>query len=147
MTIEAIISHLESLDDVHVQRTDKGDGSPEIAWGDVFLYYSLEGGPAGQPFATITTKDYPGEPASGLDRPGAFRRNVQASKEVAERVGSQRDGDADPAATDVFAPHTTYPGWLTVIEPVGRTLGRPGSCSQPRIPLPLRAMIVARHRR
>lgn len=121
MTLDEITKYVSSLASVHVQRAAPGDGSPEIAWGDVFFSYSPEGSPVGQPFATITTKDYPGEPASGLDRPGAFRLNVQADKDVVDRTVPKPAGDADRSAVDSFAAHPTYPGWLTVIEPGERT--------------------------
>ncbi len=80
MTIDDIIDHVVALGGVLVLRPSAGDGSPPISWGDVFLYYAPTGEiPTTQPFATTVTKDYPGEPTSGLDRPGAFRLNLAAS--------------------------------------------------------------------
>lgn len=125
MEIDDVISHLESLGDVVVQRAAEGDGSPEIAWGDVFVYYSPEGTiPATQPFATVVTKDYPNEPSSGLDRAGSFRVNVHAgSEEFERRTGhSPRDPDApapDPTTRDTVIPHPVYGpyGWLAVVDP------------------------------
>ena len=125
MEIDDVIAHLEGLGDVAVQRAAEGDGSPEIAWGDVFVYWSPDGSiPAAQPFATVVTKDYPGEPSSGLDRPGSFRVNVHAgSEEFERRTGrSPKDSGAlatDPAARDVVIAHPTYGayGWLAVVDP------------------------------
>lgn len=125
MEIDDVIRHLEGLGDVAVQRAAEGDGSPEIAWGDVFVYYSPDGTiPAAQPFATVVTKDYPGEPSSGLDREGSFRVNVHAgSEEFERRTGhSPRDTPADapdPATRDVVLAHPTYGahGWLAVVDP------------------------------
>ena len=37
---------------------------------------------SGQPFATTTTEDHPGEPASGLGRPGTFRVDVHAGTQA-----------------------------------------------------------------
>ena len=84
MTIDEIISFVEGLDGVLTLRPGPGDGSPEIAWGDMFFYYAPnEVVPQNtQPFATIVTKDYPGDDKSELDRPGAFRVNVAAGKEA-----------------------------------------------------------------
>ena len=125
MDIDAVIDHLVGPGSVVVQRPGPGDGTPEVAWGDVFAYYSPDGSiPAAQPFATVVTKDYPGEPSAGLDRPGAFRVNVHAgTEEFQRRIGhSLPDADAegpDPATPDVIQPHPVYGahGWLAVVDP------------------------------
>lgn len=60
MSIDDIIDHVAPLAGVLVLRPHPGDGSPDISWGDVFVYYAPDGQvPATQPFATIVTKDYP----------------------------------------------------------------------------------------
>ena len=84
MTMDEIISFVGGLDGVLALRPEPGDGTPEIAWGDTFFYYSPNGvvPEATQPFATIVTKDYPGDDKSELDRPEAFRVNVAAGKEA-----------------------------------------------------------------
>ncbi len=125
MDVDAVIEHLEGLGDVVVQRPGPGDGTPEIAWGDVFAYYSPDGTiPAGQPFATVVTKDYPGEPSSGLDRPGAFRVNVHAgTQEFLRRTGHAATDEVtdgpDPRTPDVVIAHPVYGsyGWLAVVDP------------------------------
>jgi len=119
MTIDDIIGHVEALGGVLTLRPRPGDGSPDIAWGDVFFYYAPDGVvPKSQPFATIVTKNYPGDEASRLDRPGVFRVNIDArAKDL---------GDADFAAADVVFRHPVYgrQGWLAVVNPGPRTEAR-----------------------
>lgn len=130
MTIDDIIGYLDGLDHVLILRPGPGDGTPEQAWGDVFCYYSPDGAiPAGtQPFATIVTKNYPGDERSGLDRPGAFRVNIAAGTAVfTEWTGraprEEAGGDEDPARVDTVLAHPVYGtlGWLAVVEPGPRT--------------------------
>ncbi len=67
LTLEEIRADVESLDGVLTLHPAPGDGTPEVAWGDLFFYYAPDGVvPSAQPFATVVTKDYPGEPSSGL---------------------------------------------------------------------------------
>lgn len=84
MTIDEIIDFVSALDGVLTLRPGPGDGSPEISWGDTFFYYSPDGvvPKATQPFATIVTKNYPGDESSRLDRPDTFRVNIAAGKEA-----------------------------------------------------------------
>ncbi|MCC6498440.1 MAG: hypothetical protein IT193_19515, partial [Propionibacteriaceae bacterium] len=89
-----------------------GDGSPEAAWGDRFFYYAPDGVvPNSQPFATVVTKDYPGEPESGLGN-GIFRVNVEAGRRDQGPV-------ADPGVRDLVLPHSVYGhlGWVAVVQP------------------------------
>jgi uncharacterized protein DUF6194 len=123
LTVEEVRAYVEGLGQVLTLAPRPGDGTPEIAWGDLFFYLSPDGVlPPGQPFATVVTKDYPGEPPSGLDRSGAFRVNVGASRdEVATWTGASA---GTPAATpDVVLPHPTYAaqGWLCVVDPGPRS--------------------------
>jgi hypothetical protein len=86
MTINDLIDLVRSFGGVLVQQPQPGDGTPEIAHGDVFFHYAPDGVvPQGQPFATIITKDYPGDEQSHLHRPGAFRVNVGAGTAEARR--------------------------------------------------------------
>lgn len=134
MTEDDVIACIAALEGVVVWTASPGDGSPEIAWGDSFAYYSPDGTvpAATQPFATIVTKDYPDDVSSQLHRPGTFRVNIHASKEAASRALAQHQdtdrtgaqpGVSDLAAADVLRPHPTYgrAGWLAVINPGERT--------------------------
>jgi hypothetical protein len=128
--MEEIVSFVDGLDGVLTQRARSGDGSPEIAWGDTFFYYAPDGvvPHATQPFATIVTKNYPGDDSSRLDRPGVFRVNMAAGKEefIAHTGRTPRHIDADveagasaPDALDAVIPHPVYGslGWLAVNNP------------------------------
>jgi hypothetical protein len=130
MTMDEIISFVDSLEGVLTQRAHSGDGSPEIAWGDTFFYYAPDGvlPQATQPFATIVTKNYPGDEASHLDRPGVFRVNMAAGREafIAHTGRVPRDTDAAvaagtpaPDALDAVIAHPVYGslGWLSVNSP------------------------------
>ena len=130
MTMEKIITFVDGLDGVLTQRAQSGDGSPEIAWGDTFFYYAPDGvvPSATQPFATIVTKNYPGDEASRLERPDVFRVNMAAGKEeFITHVGrAPRDAVPDvdantpgPDALDAVIAHPVYGslGWLAVNSP------------------------------
>jgi hypothetical protein len=43
MTQDEVIAFVAALPGVVVQTAAPGDGSPEIAWGDSFFYYSPDG--------------------------------------------------------------------------------------------------------
>ncbi|WP_440071471.1 DUF6194 family protein [Streptosporangium sp. OZ121] len=130
MSIDEIIEFLTGLDGVVTLRPARGDGSPEISWGDTFFYYAPDGEvpAATQPFATIVTKDYPGDELSRLNRPGVFRLNVSAGKDAFTGwTGRQpRDAatdEADPSEADSVMAHPVYGtlGWLAVVNPGPRT--------------------------
>lgn len=129
MTIDQIIAFMQDLDGVLILRPEPGDGSPEISWEDTFFSYSPDAAAptTAQPFATIVTKNYPGDESSRLDRPDTFRVNIAAGKEAfIERTGhTPREpavGD-DPGATDAVMAHPVYgsAGWLAVVNPGPRT--------------------------
>jgi hypothetical protein len=124
MTVDEITEFIEALGGVLTLRPQPGDGSPEISWGDRFFYYAPDGVvPPGQPFATVVTKNYPDEPAAGLDRPGAFRVNVAAGRAEFRRWTGHDPRDSgspvDPGAADVIVTHPVYGrlGWLAVVNP------------------------------
>ncbi|WP_406186981.1 DUF6194 family protein [Streptomyces sp. NBC_01006] len=131
MTIDEIIDFVGGLGGVLAVRPAPGDGSPEISWGDVFFYHSPDGTAATttQPFATIVTKDYPGDASSRLDRPGAFRVNVAAGREEFVRWTGRTPqgpaGEEDPGVADTVMAHPVYgsAGWLAVVDPGLRTEG------------------------
>ncbi|PSL00389.1 hypothetical protein CLV30_11649 [Haloactinopolyspora alba] len=141
MKIDEITALVDDLDGVLTVRPGPGDGTPEIAWGDVFFYYAPDGvmPTTTQPFATIVTKNYPDDEASRLDRPDAFRVNVAAGKDsfvhwtghdprapaasTATGPGTGTDADADTDADDTVIAHPVYGslGWLAVVNPGERT--------------------------
>ncbi|WP_040784428.1 DUF6194 family protein [Nocardia pneumoniae] len=129
MTIDEIIDSVSRLDGVLTLRPGPGDGSPEISWGDTFFYYSPSGEvpTATQPFATIVTKNYPGDESSRLDRPDTFRVNIAAGKEAfihwTGHTPRERATDVDPSVTDTVIAHPVYgsAGWLAVVNPGQRT--------------------------
>jgi hypothetical protein len=127
--MDEIICFVSGLDGVFTQRAQSGDGSPEIAWGDTFFYYAPDGAMpvTTQPFATIVTKNYPGDETSRLDRLDVFRVNMAAGKEafIAHTGRAPRDTDAGlkstpaPDALDAVIAHPVYGslGWLSVNNP------------------------------
>ncbi|WP_371606488.1 MULTISPECIES: DUF6194 family protein [unclassified Streptomyces] len=129
MTIDEIIGFMRGLDGVLAVTPAPGDGSPEISWGDTFFSYSPDGAvPATtQPFATIVTKNYPGDESSLLDRPDTFRVNVAAGKDLfREWTGHAPHEpviDIVPGVTDVVIAHPVYASaaWLAVVNPGPRT--------------------------
>ncbi|PBC39778.1 hypothetical protein CJ179_31870 [Rhodococcus sp. ACS1] len=128
MTIDDIIDFVEGLDDVLTLRPVPGDGSPEISWGDTFFYYSPDGvvPTTTQPFATIVTKNYPGDEDSRLDRAGAFRVNIHAGREpfivaLGHAPREQGSADVDAGAPDTVIAHPVYGSWLAVVNPATRT--------------------------
>jgi len=111
-SIEQITDVVESLGDVLTLRPGPDDGSPEIAWGDLFSYYAPDGVvPNAQPFATIVAKDYPGEPFSGLGD-DVLRVNIDAGRRRQAPVD-------DPTRRDAVIPHPVYAelGWVCIVAP------------------------------
>ncbi len=148
--MEEIISFVDGLDGVLTQRAHSGDGSPEIAWGDTFFYYAPDGvvPSATQPFATIVTKNYPGDETSRLERPGVFRVNMAAGKEefIAHVGRAPRDADPDVDAECSWsrragcgdrAPRLRFAGVARRQQP--RTGHRIGSTTPARTSSPSRA--------
>ncbi|MBF8189473.1 hypothetical protein ITP53_27810 [Nonomuraea sp. K274] len=130
MDVDEIIKYLDGLGGVLTLRPAPGDGSPEVSWGDVFFYHAPDGvvPKTTQPFATIVTKDYPGDERSRLNRPDTFRLNVFAGKDAfiswtghEPREAATRD--ADPSVADTVFAHPVYggQGWLAVVNPGPRT--------------------------
>jgi hypothetical protein len=132
MTMDEIISFVDSLGGVLTIKPARGDGSPEVSWGDTFFYYAPDGvtPTTTQPFATIVTKNYPGDDASHLDRPDTFRVNVAAGKEAFIRWTGHAPrepatADIDPSTADTVIAHPVYGtvAWLAVVNPGPHTEG------------------------
>lgn len=122
MKIQDITDYLSAMDGILVLKPQPGDGTPEIAWGDLFFYYAPDGVvPKSQPFATIVTKNYPDDDTSRLDRPDAFRVNIAAGSALFQTwtADSLSGRDTD----DVVIAHPVYSSqkWLAVVNPGPRT--------------------------
>ncbi|WP_336087077.1 DUF6194 family protein [Nocardia sp. SSK8] len=122
MTITDIIDYIRGLGGVLVLSPTEGSGHPELSLGDHFFYYAPDGEvpTRTQPFATIVTKDYPGDDRSHLDRPGAFRVNIAAGKQA---FLDHARPDTDPSVPDTVHAHPVYgaASWLAVVDPAERT--------------------------
>lgn len=130
MSIDEIIEFLGGFEGVLTLKPLPGDGSPEISWGDTFFYYAPDGvvPKTTQPFATIVTKDYPGDEGSRLNRPGTFRLNISAGKDAfiswtGHEPREPATSDVDLSVADSVMAHPVYGnlGWLAVVNPSSRT--------------------------
>ncbi|MFG2616823.1 DUF6194 family protein [Streptomyces sp. NPDC048507] len=127
--MEQIVATVRAFAGAHVNRPEPGDGSPEAAWGDVFFFYAPDGHPPrnAQPYATIVTKDHPGDAAGDLDPPGRWRVSIHVGRAAfRELTGEEPDAlvrPRDHAAADAVAPHPVYGpyGWIAVVNPAART--------------------------
>lgn len=125
MDIPMIIELVNGWEGALVVRPVQGDGTPEIACGDTFFYYAPDQVmPTNrQPFATIVTKDYPGDDQSKLYREGHYRVNIHSAKRSFSSWTQDNMASAD--STDRIFAHPVYgdAGWLAVINPGTRTAG------------------------
>lgn len=129
MSMEQLLEEIRTFDGVLELAPEPGGNFPEIGWGDHFFYYA----PGGrvpertQPYATIVTKNYPGDTQSDLDRPGRRRINVHVGRaRFTELTGEDpRHGTAsrDFTEADVILPHPVYAAqaWIAVVDPGRRT--------------------------
>ncbi|WEG08857.1 DUF6194 family protein [Microbacterium horticulturae] len=131
--MEQILSEFRSYTGVLELAPAPGSEHPEISWGDHFFYYAPDGEvPSNrQPYATIVTKDYPGDVDSHLDEPGRWRLNIHVGSAIfTELIGCPPDGigelRVDYSAEDVFTPHPLYGayGWVCIVNPGMATLER-----------------------
>jgi hypothetical protein len=127
--MEELLETIRAFDGVRELAPTEGDGSPETAWGDHFFYYAPDGTiPArAQPYATIVTKDHPGDALSGLGPAGRWRVNIHVGRarytELTGEDPSGGPGSRDFGAADVILPHPVYGtlGWIAVVNPGERT--------------------------
>lgn len=109
---------LRSLDGVLEVAPVAGDDFPAIALGDHFFYYAPDDiVPRRQPYATIITKNYPGDTASDLDRPGRWRLNLHIGRELADELIVAPE--TNPSAVDAVLRHPLYArqGWVAIVCP------------------------------
>lgn len=132
MTQDEIREHLGANEMVLIQIADPGDGSPELAWGDIFFYIrDKRGEPKKMPFTTIVTKDYEGfDTDSKLNRGGLYRLNIEVGKEKFEELFGFRPKEYDQnrskfdfTAVNQLFPHPLYGknGWVSIINPENKS--------------------------
>jgi hypothetical protein len=123
-----LVEFVRGLDGALVLSPTAGSDAPEIAWGDSFFYYAPDGELPQhvQPYATVVTKDYPGDTGSELDPPGRWRVNIHVDRDTfRDLLGDRAEESADEgfAQADVVLPHPMYGslGWVAVVNPAERT--------------------------
>src|SRR6266567_3841105 len=136
MTQDDIIAFATSLPGVVAVTAREGDGSPEVAWGDSFIFYDPDGEESNRrmPFATIVTQDYDGfDTASDLNRPGVFRLNIAVGRTAFEKLTGYPPGEHDAqsvrfdyTALDRLIPHPAYAAqaWVAILNPGEATAGQ-----------------------
>ncbi|MFI5662811.1 DUF6194 family protein [Streptomyces sp. NPDC051684] len=121
--MEHIIKTVRGFDCALVLAPGPGGDFPEIAWGDVFFYYAPDGEVprAVQPYATIVTKNYPGDALSDLDAPDRLRVNIQVDRDTFQQLAGE--SPVDYAVVDTVLPHPVYgaQNWICVVNPGERT--------------------------
>lgn len=122
-SMEQIIKTVRGFDGALVLAPEPGGDLPEIAWGDAFFYYAPDGQVprATQPYATIVTKNCPGDELSDLDAPDRLRVNVQVDRATFQELTG--DSPRDFAVVDAVLPHPVYAAqnWICVVNPGART--------------------------
>lgn len=131
MSMEQLLAIVRAFDGVLERAPVEGSAFPEIAWGDHFFYYAPDGHvpQREQPYATIVTKNYPGDTVCDLDHPGRWRLNIHVGTDLFVKLTGEQPGDdaapRDYTATDVVLPHPMYraQGWISIISPGSGTHG------------------------
>lgn len=133
MSLELILSNIRTFDGLFELAPAPGSEHPETSWGDFFFYYAPDGHvPRNrQPYATIVTKDYPGDSQSRLDVDGRWRLNIHVGPQVfTDLLGHPPqeidESGVDYSTTDTFLPHPLYGayGWVCVVNPGSATMDR-----------------------
>ncbi|MEV5649942.1 DUF6194 family protein [Nocardia sp. NPDC052254] len=130
MSMDRLLDTIRAFDGVLELAPVAGGEFPEIAWGDHFFYYAPDGRvpQREQPYATIVTKNYPGDALCDLDRPDRWRLNIHVGADAfIEFTGENPRAEPTPrdyAADDVVLPHPLYrrQGWVSIINPGTSTL-------------------------
>ncbi|HWD06268.1 MAG TPA: DUF6194 family protein [Amycolatopsis sp.] len=129
MRIDHLVQTIRSFDGVLELAPEAGSEFPEVAWGDHFFYYAPDGRvpERQQPYATIVTKNYPGDASSDLDEPDRWRLNIHVGTttflELTGETVRCLERSWDHTVTDVVFPHPVYrrQGWVSIINPGPRT--------------------------
>jgi hypothetical protein len=129
MSMEQVLDAVRAFDGMLELAPSEGSAFPEIAWGDHFFFYAPDGEvpQREQPYATIVTKNYPGDTMCDLDRPDRWRLNIHVGRSAfVELTGEDprsKSTSRDFAATDVVLPHPLYraQGWISIINPGAAT--------------------------
>lgn len=133
MTLEQLLAEIRTYVGVLELAPQPGSEHPEISWADHFFYYAPDGQiPLNrQPYATIVTKDYPGDAESHLDPPGRWRLNIHVGTALFTDLIGHSPEEVGPSVVDfgeadTFLPHPVYgaSGWVAVINPGPRTSAR-----------------------
>jgi uncharacterized protein DUF6194 len=123
--MDRLLDTVRTFDGVLELAPAEGGDFPEIAWGDHFFYYAPDGAvpQRQQPYATIVTKNYPGDEKCDLDQPDRWRLNVHVGTAAfVELTGENPKAtatDVDYTATDIVLPHPLYraQGWVSIVNP------------------------------
>lgn len=127
MEMQELPATVRTFDGVLEVAPTEGDGFPESAWGDRFFYYAPGGEVPhnAQPYATIVTKDYPGDTRSELDPADRWRANIRVGKaELTRLLGEDPRSFAARgfSVADVLHPRPVYAslGWVPWSTPASR---------------------------
>ncbi len=129
MTLHELLDTVRAFDGVLELAPREGSALPEISWGDHFFYYAPDGQvpQREQPYATVVTKNYPGDTSCDLDAPGRWRLNIHVGREAfAGLLGEDPRSEGAPrdyTVSDTLLPHPVYRahGWVAVVNPGDRT--------------------------
>lgn len=125
MSMEQFLEIVRTFDGVLELAPAEGSAFPKIAWGDHFFYYAPDGHVPRreQPYATMVTKNYPGDALCDLDHPDRWRLNIHVGRaRFIELTGEDlraTPSTVDFAATDTVLAHPVYraQGWISIINP------------------------------
>lgn len=131
MSVDTILNIIRVFEGVYELAPVSGSEHPEISWGDFFYYYAPDGKTPNnrQPFATIITKNYPGDEGSKLNQDDRWRLNIHIGSALFTRTLGYTPKDIDPTGVDystpgVFFPHPLYGvyGWVSIVNPGFQTI-------------------------
>jgi len=123
--MDDILQTIRAFDGVLELAPTEGSAFPELAWGDHFFYFAPDGRvpQREQPYATIVTKNYPGDTLRDLDRPDRWRLNIHVGTEAFVQLTGEHPR-AEPTSwdytlTDTVLPHPVYraQGWISIVDP------------------------------